>query len=86
MPNFCASSRTASGNPTFSCSSRNLKTSPPTPQPKQWKNPRSGVTWNDGVFSRMKRTEALVARARRLQRDVLLDHLEDVGLESSGRR
>src|SRR5438477_12065409 len=43
--------RTASGNATFSCSSRNLKTSPPAPQPKQWKNPLSGLTWNDGVFS-----------------------------------
>jgi len=51
IPNFCASMRTASWNPTFSCSSRNLNTSPPTPQPKQWKNPLSRLTWNDGVFS-----------------------------------
>jgi hypothetical protein len=29
----------------------NLITSPPTPQPKQWKNPFSPLTWNDGVFS-----------------------------------
>ncbi len=34
-----------------SCSSTNLKTSPPTPQPKQWKKPLSRLTWNDGVFS-----------------------------------
>ena len=26
-------------------------TSPPSPQPKQWQNPRAGVTWNDGDFS-----------------------------------
>ena len=26
-------------------------TSPPSPQPKQWKNSRAGVTWNDGDFS-----------------------------------
>ena len=26
-------------------------TSPPVPQPKQWKNPRSPLTVNDGVFS-----------------------------------
>jgi hypothetical protein len=29
-------------------------TSPPSPQPKQWKNPRVGVTWNDGDFSSWK--------------------------------
>ncbi len=38
-------------NPSFSCISTNLMTSPPTPQPKQWKNPFSRLTWNDGVFS-----------------------------------
>ena len=26
-------------------------TSPPAWQPKQWKKPREGVTWNDGDFS-----------------------------------
>ena len=26
-------------------------TSPPSPQPKQWKNPRPGLTLNDGDFS-----------------------------------
>ena len=26
-------------------------TSPPSWQPKQWKSPRAGVTWNDGDFS-----------------------------------
>ena len=35
IPNLCASSRTASWNPTFSCSSTNLKTLPPAWQPKQ---------------------------------------------------
>ena len=35
----------------LSLSSTNLKTSPPTPQPKQWKNPLSRFTLNDGVFS-----------------------------------
>ena len=45
------SSFTASANPTFSWSSRNLKTSPPTLQPKQWKKPLSRLTWNEGVFS-----------------------------------
>ena len=29
-------------------------TSPPSSQPKQWKNPRAGVTWNDGDFSSWK--------------------------------
>ena len=27
------------------------KALPPTPHPKQWKNPRSALTENDGVFS-----------------------------------
>ena len=35
IPTFCASSRTASGNDSFSWSSRNLKTLPPVLQPKQ---------------------------------------------------
>ena len=26
-------------------------TSPPAWQPKQWKKPREGVTWNEGDFS-----------------------------------
>ena len=43
MPNFGASMFTASTKPTFSCSSRNLKTSPPAPQPKQWKKPLSRI-------------------------------------------
>jgi len=30
------------------------KTSPPTPQPKQWKMPFLGLTMNDGVFSPWK--------------------------------
>ena len=30
---------------------RNAMTSPPSPQPKQWKTLRDGVTWNDGDFS-----------------------------------
>ena len=51
IPNFFASSRTASVNLSFSCSSMNLITSPPTPQPKQWKKPRSRLTLNEGVFS-----------------------------------
>ena len=51
MPKRSARVRTASWKPIFSCSSTNLKTSPPTPQPKQWKNPRSGSTLKDGVFS-----------------------------------
>ena len=29
---------------------RKPKTSPDALQPKQWKNPFSGSTWNDGVF------------------------------------
>ena len=33
---------------------RNVKTSPPSWQPKQWKNCRAGVTWNDGDFSSWK--------------------------------
>jgi hypothetical protein len=29
-------------------------TSPPSPQPKQWKKFREGVTWNDGDLSSWK--------------------------------
>ena len=29
-------------------------TSPLSWQPKQWQNPRAGVTWNDGDFSSWK--------------------------------
>src|SRR5215467_9247383 len=33
---------------------RNPKASPPTPQPKQWKMPRFGLTVKEGVFSLWK--------------------------------
>ena len=36
MPHFSATVRTDSGNAHLSISITNLKTSPPTPQPKQW--------------------------------------------------
>ena len=42
---------TASGKATRSWSMANLKTSPPSPQPKQWKRGGSERTLNDGVFS-----------------------------------
>jgi len=51
MPKRRATSSIDSGKLTFSCSIANLKTSPPTPQPKQWKAPRSGFTLKLGVFS-----------------------------------
>ena len=41
----------ASGKETRSCSIANLNTSPPTPQPKQWKTAGSERTLNEGVFS-----------------------------------
>src|ERR1700681_101119 len=43
--------RSASGNARFSCFCTNENTSPPAPQPKHLKKPRSGWTWNDGDFS-----------------------------------
>src|ERR1700736_2716426 len=43
--------RSASGNARFSCFCTNENTSPPAPQPKHLKKPRSGCTWNDGDFS-----------------------------------
>jgi len=36
MPHFCATIRTASGNPAFSILPTKLKTSPDCPHPKQW--------------------------------------------------
>ena len=33
---------------------RNVNTSPPAPQPKQWKKARSSLTLKDGVFSSWK--------------------------------
>jgi hypothetical protein len=51
MPKRRATSSIDSGKLTFSCSIANLNTSPPTPQPKQWKAPRSGFTLKLGVFS-----------------------------------
>ena len=50
-PLRCARWRTASGKSSRSWSSMNLMTSPPTPQPKQWKKPLSACTLNEGVFS-----------------------------------
>ena len=80
MPKRCASSFTASAKPIFSCSSRNLKTSPPAPQPKQWKNPLSRLTWNDGVFSPWNGQSPLYVAPALLQRHVVLDHDDDVGV------
>ena len=82
----CASSRTASWNLTFSCSSTNLKTSPPAPHPKQWKNPLSRLTWNDGVFSPWNGQSPFQVAPDFLQRHVLLDDLHDVRLRRAGRR
>ena len=41
----------ASGKPTRSCSITNLKTSPPSPHPKQWKTAGSERTLKEGLFS-----------------------------------
>ena len=51
MPTFSATRRRASGKERVSIIITNLKTSPPTPQPKQWKICLVGWTANDGVFS-----------------------------------
>ena len=63
-------------------------TSPPSPQPKQWKNWRAGLTLNDGVFSSWKGHRPFSEPAAgALERDVprhdvvdprLLAHLGDV--------
>src|SRR5207247_822296 len=50
-PKRRASVSAASGKLTRSRSIRNLKTSPPSPQPKQWKTAGSERTLKDGVFS-----------------------------------
>jgi hypothetical protein len=51
MPPLAASRSTVSTNVRPSISMTNLKTSPPTPQPKQWYEPTDGRTLNDGDFS-----------------------------------
>src|SRR5207245_8021225 len=50
-PALPASRSTASVNVRWSIFMTKEMTSPPSPQPKQWKYPRAGLTWNDGVFS-----------------------------------
>ena len=55
-------------------------TSPPTPQPKQWKNPLSRLTWNDGVFSPWNGHSPFYVAPAPPQRHVLLDDLHDVGV------
>ena len=60
-----ASSLTAVVKSTFSCCITNLNTSPPAPQPKQWKIWRCGLTWNDGVFSLWNGHSALNAEPAR---------------------
>ncbi len=50
-PKRRASVSTDSGKFIRSRSIRNLKTSPPSPQPKQWKTAGSWRTLNDGLFS-----------------------------------
>jgi hypothetical protein len=54
MPAARASAWTASGKVSRSCRITNSKASPPTPQPKQWKIPRRGLTMKEGVFSTWK--------------------------------
>ena len=51
MPSFCATKRTLSGKVMFSIFWTKVKTSPETPQPKQWKNWRVAWTENEAVFS-----------------------------------
>ena len=79
MPKRCASCRTASWKPTFSCSSMNLKTSPPTPQPKQWKKPAVAIDVERRRLLAVERAEALVAGAGLAQRHVVRDDGDDVG-------
>ena len=53
-PNFSASRSTDSVKVSPSTFLMKEMTSPPSPQPKQWKNWRAGLTLNDGVFSSWK--------------------------------
>jgi len=46
-----ASRRSASPKEILSCWVRKVNTFPPAPQPKQWYNPFSLLTVNEGVFS-----------------------------------
>jgi hypothetical protein len=51
MPYFAASRSMASTKLRPSIFWMKAIASPPSPQPKQWKVPRAGLAWNDGVFS-----------------------------------
>src|SRR5262245_537324 len=65
IPKRSATRRTASGNASDSIRMTKAKTSPCAPQPKQWKNPRSSLTVNDGVFSAWNGQRPTALRPRR---------------------
>ena len=80
MPARSASARTASGNVRPSCFIRKSIALPLSLQPKQWKKPRSGLTWKLGVFSLWNGQSPTNDRPRRLSDGTLSgDHRDDVG-------
>src|SRR3989454_933740 len=54
MPYFSPRFRTTVGNDEPSIFIKNVKTLPPSPQPKQWNIWREGLTMKEGVFSEWK--------------------------------
>jgi len=64
-PKRDATRRTASGNGCDSIRITKANTSPCSPQPKQWKKPRSSLTVNDGVFSAWNGQSPTKLRPRR---------------------
>ena len=80
MPARCARYRTASGNDIFWCSSTNLTTSPPAPQPKHLKNALVAVDVERRRLLLVERTQSLPRRARLLERHDVADDRDDVGL------
>ena len=76
-PAFSASRASASRKSSPSRRMTNVKMSPCSPQPKQCHVSRSGVTMNDGVFSRVERAEALVDRSGALECDRFADDVGD---------
>ena len=54
MPYFSPRFRTTVGNDEPSIFIKNVKTFPPSPQPKQWNIWREGLTMKEGVFSEWK--------------------------------
>jgi hypothetical protein len=66
MPERSASMRTASGKVRPSIFMMKSMLPPLSLQPKQWKKPRSGLTWKLGVFSLWKGQRPVNERPRRV--------------------